>query len=386
MSHKLCVLYVACLMLVLPVVVLGLDTPEAFGDQSGNRTIGLSSTGQMEIIKGTIVRKVLHRSHKPEAFSDRSFNINVGVSEVGDIDVIKGSIVRKTQKARSGFSEHQATGYAVANNASCEARKVAEANARAKMAERNAWLYEDASPHERLAGMNSSAFHSSLIMAPYYPCPWSLAKTTSVKVRHDGGKWICGLPQLRSNRRHQVIYSIGSNLERSFEDTLLHEIGDNLEIHIYDPTIKDKAKLLDWTSKLPKQMHFHDMGITGEGAKPQFPAITLQEALKQNKHEQGADILKFDIESYEYELLDTTNWYTAAFGIISFELHANLIQHRRGGFTLAKSVELFKKLEDAGYRLYSAEPVCVGCTGQTELAWVHRDWDPTCGFSCSCFA
>ena len=107
MSHKLCVLFVACLMSVLPVVVVGSDTSEAFGDQSGKRTIGVSSTGQTEIIKGTIVRKVVHGSDKQETFSDRSFIAEVGVSAMGDIEIIKGSIVRKIQKTRSGFSEHQ---------------------------------------------------------------------------------------------------------------------------------------------------------------------------------------------------------------------------------------------------------------------------------------
>eukprot|EP00441_Pelagodinium_beii_P023161 CAMPEP_0197676956 /NCGR_PEP_ID=MMETSP1338-20131121/87662_1 /TAXON_ID=43686 ORGANISM="Pelagodinium beii, Strain RCC1491" /NCGR_SAMPLE_ID=MMETSP1338 /ASSEMBLY_ACC=CAM_ASM_000754 /LENGTH=93 /DNA_ID=CAMNT_0043257727 /DNA_START=59 /DNA_END=337 /DNA_ORIENTATION=+ len=91
---------------------------------------------------------------------------------------------------------------------------------------------------------------------------------------------------------------------------------------------EDKKKLEDWKKGLPKVMHFHEEGVAGEGVKAEFPTVTLQEALQQNGHPDGIDILKFDIETYEYELVANTDWTKSKFGIISFELHSNLIERR----------------------------------------------------------
>ena len=36
----------------------------------------------------------------------------------------------------------------------------------------------------------------------------------------------------------------------------------------------------------------------------------------------------------------------------------------------------FKKLEDAGFRLMTLEPVTLISNSQVELAFLHKDWDP----------
>lgn len=274
------------------------------------------------------------------------------------------------------------------SGASCEERELFEQNALRKISERNAFLASQDMPVEAQAfsAMALTSWNSALLLAPYYPCPWELKKTASVSKRWDGGKWICGLQELAIKSGPCTVYSLGSNWETSFEQAISDATHGRCQIHIYDPTVgQNQARLNSWIAGLPKNMHFHSMGIKGGHALTPFPAITLGEAFAQNHHSAGIDMLKFDIESFEFELLETINWSTIKIGTVIFELHSNLIECRLPHvLTQSRLQWQFGRMEDAGYRLYSAEPVCTGCVGQVELAFIHRDWDPSCGFSCTC--
>ena len=182
-----------------------------------------------------------------------------------------------------------------------------------------------------------------------------------------------------------VVYSVGSAFETSFEDRISKLTGNAAEIHIYDPTMaEDKIRLNLWISNLKPHQNFHDMGITTQNYHPPFLAVTLSEAFANNGHSR-IDILEFDIEGYEKELLESVDWSSVKIGIVAFELHASKINDAKRYTFLDLHKEL-SRMESARYRLYSAEPVCppIQCSGQVELAIVHRDWDPTYGFSGPC--
>jgi len=269
-----------------------------------------------------------------------------------------------------------------ADTSRCDLRRVAERNALQKMRERDAWVAR-AVNHTKVDTMMAGA-----LLAPYYPCPWTLEKTASVKDLFDGGKWVCGLAELAAARASAcVAYSLGVNFEISFEERILRDTGGECVIHGYDPTMSPPEKVQSWVSGLPRNYHFHDQGIVGgETSQPNASAFgskstTLREALRQNGHAGGVDILKFDIEGYEYELLEEMDWASLRIGLILFEVHAGIIEGRLGRpYDAGAFHRHLQRLESAGYRLYSVEPVCLACPGQLELALIHRDWTPQAGF------
>lgn len=293
----------------------------------------------------------------------------------------------------------------------CSLRAVAEGNAIRKIRERTAYFHTETG-YERLFFRKAliDNFVAAMLLTPYYPCLWTLRKTSSVLNSFaKGGRWVCGITELaEAEHRPIIVYSIGSNYDRSFEDAISETTSGKCEVHIYDPTMghgNDRERLDKWLRQLPSNFHFHQTGIVGEGVQDlqityenrsgtNFTAVTLAEAFEQNRHTADIDILKFDIESYEYELLDKLDWEQIRIGLVFFELHANIINTRLSGDHSPNAEKKLYKLRDfhrqllrmelAGYRVYSLELVCGACVGQFEVALIHRSWDPRCGFSCPC--
>ena len=258
--------------------------------------------------------------------------------------------------------------------------------------------------------MSIATFNSALLLAPYYPCLWTLDKSPSVRARFDGGKWLCGLSELSATRGAGgpcVVYSLGSNYDTKFEDHVSSSTRGGCEFYIFDPTMGitgSPKRLAAWKSKLPRNYHFREVAITGDdsasartvnftsvygGGARAYPASTLEAAMRANGHAAGT-ILKFDIDGFEIELLRTTPWAHLRFGLLLFEVHP--VQRKAGGgqrpLTFKAVHEAFVGLERAGYRMYSVEPVFIGPNGQGagafEVAFVHRDWSPQQGFSAPC--
>ena len=280
----------------------------------------------------------------------------------------------------------------------CTWKHTQEVNAQRKIQERSNW-FEAEIPHERgfFRSTGLESFVTGFLFSPYYACPFTLEKSTSVKDHFDGGKWLCGLKELADSNTNATCrgYSFGSNYDLTFERQM-DEISSTskCELHIYDPTMSAEqfghshTKLAKFISDLPKNYVLHEIGMCAPGKDSlemdgrTFDAISLLEALKLNGHEEtGIDVLKFDVEGFEYDILETTEWDKAKIGIILFEVHANIIQRTFGvQYTLLKFHWHIQRMEKAGYRLYSMEPVCGGCTGQFEVAMVHKDWHPVLKF------
>ena len=71
--------------------------------------------------------------------------------------------------------------------------------------------------------------------------------------------------------------------------------------------------------------------------------------------------------------------------MILFEFHTNTISHQQGkDYTMLQFEAQLSKMEKAGYRLYSTEPVCGNCKGQFEVSLIHKDWSPITGFDDIC--
>ena len=278
----------------------------------------------------------------------------------------------------------------------CVLKHTVERNAQLKMRERAGWL-RSARAQERKAfnRLEAGAYQAALLLAPYYPCWYSLSKRPSVTVQHDGGKVLCGMREIASRTQSPcTVVSIGSNFDRGFEDELDTMVRGRCKIHIFDPTMNgthaDRMKLRRWMAALPRNYRFHAVGAVGSNRSRTFEQQAPLPELLRRTGGGHVDVLKFDIDGYESDLLDEVDWGATQAGLIVFELHSNMIAKVHGQPYLMPQLERhLALLEAAGYRLYSVEPVhahrycppprCADGVGQAELAFIHKNWDPRTG-------
>jgi hypothetical protein len=85
------------------------------------------------------------------------------------------------------------------------------------------------------------------------------------------------------------------------------------------------------------------------------------------------DVLKIDIEGYEWDVLANTDWAKLNIGQLVVELHPfgthtpiNADQMNR----------IFGALEGAGYYVASMEPVTKSNYAQVEMVFINKRWCP----------
>ena len=236
-----------------------------------------------------------------------------------------------------------------------------------RMRSRDAFLHA-ALPEEQ-QGFSAATLHSascvSLLM-PYYTCPFTLARSNLVSEpgAYDGGKWTCGVAEI-SDARRCVVYSVGSGGNDIFERHI-RATKPHCEIHVFDPT----------SAELP-QYTYHQVGLCGSGDSfaahgIRYPCKQLATIMAELGHTQ-LDVLKFDIEGGEWDVLTKTDWAALRIGQVLVELHD--FDHAHTCKSILHNV--FHPLEAAGYFQFSLEPVCsTMCSGQYEVAFIHSAWLP----------
>ncbi|KII83775.1 hypothetical protein PLICRDRAFT_46956 [Plicaturopsis crispa FD-325 SS-3] len=169
----------------------------------------------------------------------------------------------------------------------------------------------------------------------------------------DGGKWVCGMSRV-VEKPDCVVYSVGINYESSFEADILSRTR-HCEIWGYDFTVKSFGPQIDRAHK--HRTHFHPYGLSGvdaHGPEDASPMYTLGSLMKMNGHKH-IDILKIDIESWEFDTLTTlVKSYLAAeeplpFGQLQLEIH---IWHKK----FPEFLTWWETLEEAGLRPFMTEP------------------------------
>jgi Methyltransferase domain len=258
-------------------------------------------------------------------------------------------------------------------------------NADRKIAERRAWLSEQHSEGQQFGKLENGS-EMWYLFSPVLPCLWTLEKEPSCTVRHDGGKWLCGLHELHAARktkqgneygvgRHYeqanqcIIYSMGSADDFSFEERV-RQVGPGCEIHTFDPTVLESGK-----GKQLYDAYHGDYGFGGtDGAKGEgqpFAVKSIRTIMRELGHTH-VDFLKVDVEGYEWEFFTTVDWSLTKVGQLLIEVHPMEKYNVN-----AKMLDLvFTKLEMAGFRLISLEPVTYTKFGQVELVFLHKDWRP----------
>ena len=279
-----------------------------------------------------------------------------------------------------------------------------ERNARAKLEERAAWLSSEHMEGAAFRDMPASKMWS--LFQPYWPCVWTLEKQPSVSVRHDGGKWLCGVRELGDALRGMpkkkcVVYSFGSENKFHFEKqvrfacplrdpyllapshafsrlpTPSHAFSQvrshaPCEIHTFDPTVIPAFS--------PYYSHFHSLGLGGARAYvpsvgPVWPLADILAVLRHSELE----ILKIDVEGSEFSALSAIDWTTlpCRVGQILLEVHPCRAYGRPPCHGVVAVQRMFTQLEAAGFRLFSLEPVSKTDYSQVEVSWIHKNWSPS---------
>jgi len=131
----------------------------------------------------------------------------------------------------------------------------------------------------------------------------------------DGGKWVCD-PYRIAAQEKCLVYSIGSNNDFSFEESVLAKIGQDCEIHTFDMGhYGSKAKMVGVT--------YHQFGLGGVD-DPASRLKSLKTVVKELGHKgRTIDIFKIDCEGCEFESAAT--WFDAGVTLrqILVELHGN---------------------------------------------------------------
>lgn len=224
---------------------------------------------------------------------------------------------------------------------------------------------EKPTKHWSLFGFSRSSEAAHDDLEPWLPCstlervPYSIG---------DGPKWVCGADTLGSGGQC-VVFSVGSNAEFSFELGLKNKKA-MCDIHTFDPTLDRKQKMLARQAERQGLLTFHEVGLGGSSRTKPF----LIEPLRNLLEKVGAkklDLLKMDIEGFEYETLHTAlhdcDAQNPLFEQLLVELHGT---DRERINTLARTLVL------CGYHLVSKERNTWGCGGVrcVEYTFVHESF------------
>ncbi|KAH7882564.1 methyltransferase domain-containing protein [Phlebopus sp. FC_14] len=182
---------------------------------------------------------------------------------------------------------------------------------------------------------------------PSFHCPHELERIGALG---DGGKWACGMSRLE-HKHKCLIYTFGMNYETSFEAELL-ERTRYCEVWGYDY----RSNSFGSDIKSNPRANFFSYGlanIDAHGPHDEHQLYTLKSLLEMNGHDH-IDVLKIDIEGWEFEVLtQILQPYVASgeplpFGQLILEIH-----------TWEKGFEEFlpwwEMLEAAGLRPFMME-------------------------------
>jgi len=168
----------------------------------------------------------------------------------------------------------------------------------------------------------------------------------------DGGKWVCGTSRI-ATKPNCVIYSFGINYESSFEAALLSRT-QGCQVWGYDFSVKSFGPEIPPTQAF--RTHFYPYGLAGwdaHEAEHDKKMYTLQSLMAINNHT-FIDVLKIDIEGFEFEALEAivreykSRGQPLPFGQLQLEIH---VWEKTFPFFL----KWWQGLEEAGLRPFWTE-------------------------------
>jgi Methyltransferase domain len=235
-----------------------------------------------------------------------------------------------------------------------DSRAIKIENAKRAIAERDGWMTLE----------YGRAVHPKPIFSvvhPYYACTQSFRKSPSVTAAKDGGKWICGLERL-AQQSACIVYSIGSKGQYDFENAVA-AMAPNCKIFTFDCTFKPSTvppavtAYYSWCLDVENRLVDH----LGETRTLQNLSTTLG-----HKH---IDLLKIDVEGYEWAVIDSIGDWRVSIGQLLMEMHPQ--KHPKESLSASRLNLYFHKLEKHGLFLSSLEPVCPNCINAHETVWLN---------------
>lgn len=203
------------------------------------------------------------------------------------------------------------------------------------------------------AGENADCAGSVFWQTHYEPS-FSCALEERVGMQGEGGKWVCD-PHKIQEKDSCLVYSIGSNGQYDFEESVHKHISSKCEIHTVDVN--------SWTAYTstapPEYVTYH---VNKIGPEPDTPVSTLVRELGHTGRE--IDLFKIDCEGCEWDT------YASWFGE-NINIRQVLVEiHGTGGGRGAHN--FFNFLFDKGYVVFHKEPNTLGCGGAClEYAFVR---------------
>jgi len=185
---------------------------------------------------------------------------------------------------------------------------------------------------------------------PAFQCPREVQRVGTLG---DGGKWMCGLSQV-AKLPNCVVYSVGINGESSFEADLLRETS-SCQVWGYDYSVDKFGPEIEEFPEFKARSHFFPYALGGKddhgpGTNPPF--YTLPTLMNMNGHT-FIDVLKIDIEGYEFPLLtDLLQHYAGQplpFGQLQLEIHS-------WSKEFPEFLKWWEAMEAAGLRPFWTEP------------------------------
>ncbi|KAG2486233.1 hypothetical protein HYH03_015058 [Edaphochlamys debaryana] len=175
---------------------------------------------------------------------------------------------------------------------------------------------------------------------------------------HDGGKWLCGLPQPRpgSEARPCIILSLGSNNNYVFEEAVMKE--SPCRVVTLDCTV-DGRNLSDRHTFHKLCIGSQDTADKNPGLFVTYPQLTAKLGLE------SSPLLKIDVEGYEFPVLSA--WTETTAGLpeqIAMEIHssnaasdssANPPRWHRPEFGVRDLALVFWHMANLGYAIISRE-------------------------------
>ncbi|KAF8589175.1 hypothetical protein K439DRAFT_1629085 [Ramaria rubella] len=169
----------------------------------------------------------------------------------------------------------------------------------------------------------------------------------------DGGKWVCGISRI-APKQDCVVYSIGINHESSFEAEILSRTS-SCQVWGYDFSVSSFGPEISVAHK--HRTHFFPYALGGKDShgpsdNPKYYTLPTLMALNGHKF---IDILKIDIEGWEFDTLTTLvktyrdKGLPLPFGQLQLEVHA-------WEQTFPQYLKFWETLEGMGLRPFWTEP------------------------------